>query len=114
MLAAEQPFGSGRIFVLGGTSPLRNEMLANAYPFVGRLLGYLANKPSSPQAFWRQLLGLLALLALAALVALRPAAWQVMLTVGRAVGVARLLHGGRLLVGPRPARRPPRASRQLQ
>jgi hypothetical protein len=80
VLAAEQPFGAGRIFVLGGTSPLRNEMLANAYPFVGRLLSYLAHKPLSPQAFGRQLLGLLALLALAALVALRPAAWQIMLT----------------------------------
>ena len=80
VLAAEQPFGAGRIFVLGGTSPLRNEMLPNAYPFVGRLLSYLAHKPSSPQAFWRQLLGLLALVALAALVALRPAAWQVILT----------------------------------
>ena len=95
VLAAEQPLGSGRVFVLGDTSPLRNEMLANAYPFVGRLLGYLANRPSSPQAFWRQLLGLAALLALAALVALRPAAWQVMLTVDRPVVVVGLLHGGR-------------------
>jgi len=80
VLAAEQPFGNGRVFVLGGTSPLRNESLPNAYPFVGRLLSYLAHKASSPQAFWRQLLGLLTLLALAALVALRPAAWQVILT----------------------------------
>jgi len=32
VLAAEQPLGAGRVFVLGGTSPLRNEMLANAYP----------------------------------------------------------------------------------
>ncbi len=80
VLAAEQPFGNGRIFVLSGTSPLRNEMLATAYPYVGRLLGYLANRPSSPQALWRQLLGLLALMAMAALVALRPTAWQVILT----------------------------------
>ncbi len=80
VLAAEQPLGQGRVFVLGDTSPLHNEMLANAYPFVGRLLGYLANRPSSPQALWRQLLGLAALLAMAALLALRPAAWQVMLT----------------------------------
>jgi hypothetical protein len=80
VLAAEQPFGNGRIFVLGGTSPLRNEMLASAYPYVGRLLSYLANKPSSPQAFWRQLLGLFALVAMAALVAMRPAAWQIILT----------------------------------
>ena len=61
-------------------SPLHNEMLANAYPFVGRLLGYLAHRPSSPQALWRQLLGLAALLAMVALLALRPAAWQIMLT----------------------------------
>jgi hypothetical protein len=80
VLAAEQSFGKGRVFVLGGASPLRNEMLANAYPFVGRLLGYLANRSSSPQAGWRQLLGLLAVLGLASLIALRPAAWQVMTT----------------------------------
>lgn len=80
VLAAEQSVGRGRIFVLGGSSPLRNEMLANSFPFAGRLLGYLANKPSSPQNLWRQLLGLLALLAMGALVALRPAPWQVMLT----------------------------------
>jgi hypothetical protein len=80
VLAAEQPIGAGRVFVLGNTSPLRNEMLANAYPFTGRLLGYLANRPSSPQALWRQLMGLAALVALAALLALRPAAWQIILT----------------------------------
>jgi hypothetical protein len=80
VLAAEQPIGQGRIFVLGGASPLRNEMLANSFPFAGRLLGYLAHKPSSPQDMWRQLLGLLALLTMAALVALRPAPWQIMLT----------------------------------
>jgi hypothetical protein len=80
VLAAEQPFGQGRVFVLGGTSPLRNEMLANAFPFAGRLLAYLAHPSASPQALWRQLLAVAALLALATLVALRPAAWQVMLT----------------------------------
>ncbi len=80
VLAAEQSFGNGRIFVLGNTSPLRNEMLANAYPFVGRLFGYLAHRPSSPQLLWRQLLGLAAVLMLIALLAIRPAAWQVMST----------------------------------
>jgi hypothetical protein len=80
VLAAEQRIGQGRVFVLGDTSPLHNEMLANAYPFAGRLLAYLAGKPASPQDFWRQLLGLATLAALAALLAWRPAAWQMMLT----------------------------------
>ena len=79
VLAAEQPLGAGRVFVLGDTSPLRNDMLANAYPFVGRLLGYLANKPASPQSWFRQLLGLAALVGLIALLAWRPSAWQVTL-----------------------------------
>ena len=72
--------GRGRVFVLGDTSPLHNEMLANAYPFVGRLLAYLAHRPSSPQALWRQLLALAAIVAMLALLAARPAAWQLMLT----------------------------------
>jgi hypothetical protein len=80
VLAAEQTLGQGRIFVLGDTSTFHNEMLADTYPFAGRLLGYLANKPSSPQDVLRQLLGLAALAALIALLALRPAAWQLMLT----------------------------------
>lgn len=80
VLAAEEPVENGRVFVLGGAAPLRNEMLTNAYPFVGRLLGYLANKPSSPQIWWRQLLGALSLVALGILLARRPAAWQMILT----------------------------------
>jgi hypothetical protein len=77
VLAAEQPFGQGRIFVIGDTSPLRNEMLAVAYPFTGRLLAYLAQKTVSPQAGWRQLLGALAIIALVVLLAWRPNALQV-------------------------------------
>ena len=106
VLAAEQSFGNGRIFVLGNTSPLRNEMLANAYPFVGRLFGYLAHRPSSPQLLWRQLLGLAAVLMLIALLAIRPAAWQVMSNVGGVGDFAGRRNSGRLLVGPCVARRP--------
>ena len=80
VLAAEQPFGRGRVFVLGDTSPLQNEGLPNAFPFAGRLLSYLAHRPSSPQAPWRQLLALAALVAMLGLLAVRPAAWQMMLT----------------------------------
>ena len=80
VLAAEQTVGRGRVFVLGDTSPLQNDGLPNAFPFAGRLLSYLANRPSSPQAAWRQWLTLAALLAMLGLMAVRPAAWQSMLT----------------------------------
>jgi hypothetical protein len=80
VLAAEQPLGQGRVVVLGGTSPLHNDMLPNSYPFAGRLLGYLANKPSSPQSLWRQFSAMAALAAMLALLACRPAAWQLILT----------------------------------
>ncbi len=80
VLAAEQPLGLGRVFVLGDTSPLQNDSLPNAFPFVGRLLGYLAHRPSSPQTLWRQILTLAAVLGLLALLAIRPAAWQTALS----------------------------------
>jgi hypothetical protein len=80
VLAAEQPLGQGRIFVLAGTSPLANETLTNAYPFVGRLLVYLANPSSMPQAGWRQLLGIVGIAAMIGFLAWRPAAWPIGLT----------------------------------
>ncbi len=100
VLAAEQGCGAGRAVVLGDASALHNETLAGDYPFVGRLLGYLAHRPASPQDLWRQLLALAALAAMLALLCFRsaekadsphlhergtvpffqPAAWQVMLT----------------------------------
>jgi hypothetical protein len=80
VLAAEQRVGQGRVLVLGDTSPLQNDGLPSAFPFTGRLLSYLANRPSSPQAAWRQWLTLVTLLAMVGLLAGRPAAWQTMLT----------------------------------
>ncbi len=80
VLAAEQTVGQGRVFVLGDTSPLQNDGLPAAYPFTGRLLAYLADRPSSPQAGWRQWLTLATLLTMLGLLAARPAAWQTMLT----------------------------------
>lgn len=71
VLAAEQPLGQGTVVVLGDTSTLHNDAIANSYPFAGRLFGYLAGKPLSPQAWWRQLLGLLAMAACVALLAWR-------------------------------------------
>jgi hypothetical protein len=107
VLAAEQPLGAGRVFVLGDTSPLRNEMLVNSYPFVGRLLAYLAQRSSSPQALWRQLLALAAIVAMVALLAARPAAWQLMLTpsvmaVALTCSTAAAYWSGRVLPEGRP------------
>lgn len=80
VLAAEQPFGQGRVFVLGDTSPLQNDGLPNAYPFVGRLLSYLAHRPSNPQSPWRQFFTFAAIVGMLGLLAGRPTAWQTILT----------------------------------
>lgn len=69
VLAAEQRIGRGTVVVLGDTSSLHNDVIAGSYPFLGRLLGYLARRSGSPQAWWRQLLGLLAVVAWVGLLA---------------------------------------------
>jgi hypothetical protein len=69
VLAAEQPVGSGTVVVMGDSFSLTNEGGVWGYAWTGRLISYLANRPVTPQAGWRQLLtaamclGLLALLA---------------------------------------------------
>lgn len=64
VLAAEEPFGRGRIVVLGDMSCLNNERLSCSHEFAGRLLGYLANRSSSPQALWRQMSAIAAMILL--------------------------------------------------
>jgi len=81
ILAAEQPHGNGRVIVLADASPLSNEMLMKSYVFGGRLLAYLAGDGSSPQAGWRQILGLLAAAVLGVALLYRPAAVRVLLAV---------------------------------
>ncbi|MDY0164945.1 MAG: hypothetical protein RBS80_00290 [Thermoguttaceae bacterium] len=77
VVAAEQPFGAGRIFVLGDTSSLANQMLVQSYEFTGRLLGYLAGRGGTPQAGWRQLITFLIAASLIVLLCWRPAAPQI-------------------------------------
>jgi len=74
VLAAEQRLGRGRVVVLGDTSSLHNDFIANAYPFTGRMLCYLAGNIGNPQDWWRQGLGLLGIGALVGLLAWRPTA----------------------------------------
>jgi len=72
VLAAEQRVGRGTVVVLADSHGLTNEGTAEAYPFTGRLLGYLAWRPSSPQAAWRQVLGLAGCLLLVGAIGWRP------------------------------------------
>lgn len=72
VLAAERPWGRGTIVALADAHPLANESLPLSYPFAGRLLGYLAGRTASPQAWWRQGLGLVACGLLIGLLAWRP------------------------------------------
>lgn len=89
VLAAEQPLGRGTVVVLADTASLHNDVLANSYPFTGRLLGYLAGRPLSPQVWWRQLLGTLAIVALVGLLAWRASPLR--------TGVAAAVLGGSLI-----------------
>jgi hypothetical protein len=73
VMAAEQSVGEGRVVVLADPYGLTNEGISEAYPFTGRLFGYLAWRPSNPQNAWRQLLGLAGCVALAILLVWRPA-----------------------------------------
>jgi hypothetical protein len=80
VLAAEQPLGKGRIVVLGDMACLNNERLTCSWDFAGRLLGYLANRASSPQDGWRQLSTAAAIILLLAALAIRPDAFILALT----------------------------------
>jgi len=64
VLAAEQKMGAGRVVVVGDVTALSNEGLADGYPMVSHLLGYLASSASGPQAMWRQAGRVVTLLAL--------------------------------------------------
>jgi len=90
ILAAEDRLGRGKVVVLGDTACLSNQMISRSYPFIGRVFAYLAGRSSSPQAGWRQLLGLLACLALVGLCHVRTDCEQ-LATV--AVVIAILLWG---------------------
>jgi len=68
VLAAEQPLGDGTVIAFGDTSGLSNGLMIDSYQYVYRLLGYLACRPSGPQAMWRQILTMLLAISLAALV----------------------------------------------
>jgi hypothetical protein len=71
VLAAERRLGRGTVVVLPNAPCVSNQGNVNSYVFTGRLLAYLAGNAASPQAAWRQAIGLLACLALTVLLVVR-------------------------------------------
>ncbi len=94
VLAAEQRLGRGRVVVVSNAFGFTNEGNVSSYVFTGRLLAYLAGGAGSPQAGWRQLLGILGCIALVGLFAFRPAPTRV---ATAAVVLALVLAGSRTL-----------------
>ena len=56
VLAAEQPFGRGKIMAFGDTSGLTNGLTIGCHVFTSRLLAYLADSENRPPTLARQLL----------------------------------------------------------
>ena len=87
ILSAERKLGKGSVVALAGGAVLDNLALVGSHAYVGRLLGYLAARPPSPAAFWRQAVCLLAGAVLAMLLlgragALRPGTVAIILACG--------------------------------
>ena len=104
VLAAERPLGRGTVVVVADDTCLSSLTNATSYPFTGRLLSYLARRPSSPQDWWRQTLGLLGCLGLVGLLLWRPRpdvlivlAAALAVSVAAATGVSR--HVARVMPG---------------
>jgi len=70
VLAAEQPFGTGKVVAFGDTSTTTNGINVGSHVFTSRLLNYLAGGATTPQAEWRQVAGLLICVALFAVLAI--------------------------------------------
>ena len=71
VLAAEQPWGKGRVITFGDTSSLQNAIQVTSHVFTSRLFAYLAGAGVDAHPWWRQLLALLACAFLAALLCWR-------------------------------------------
>ena len=59
VLAAEQPFGKGRIIAFGDTSSLTNGINVSSYVFTSRLFGYLAGDNNNAHPMWKQFSGII-------------------------------------------------------
>jgi len=103
ILAAERPVGSGTVVTLGDYWPLTNLGVADGYELAGRLLSYLANRSSNPQAMWRQVLALLGYVVLLALVVRRAGPARLAATTLTLAGVLAAAMVCALQSGPVPS-----------
>lgn len=72
ILAAEQPYGKGKIVVFGDPSGFTNGLTVGCHEYMSRLYAYLAGSPTVALSGWRLWLAMLALAGLAALVIVLP------------------------------------------
>ncbi len=84
VLAAEQPFGKGRIVTFGDTSGLTNAINVSSYVFTSRLFAYLAGPGAHPA--WRQLAAILLAALLIVLLCRRPSLLKTSLVAAVAAG----------------------------
>ena len=77
VLAAEQRVGRGKIIAFGDTSSLTNAITVGCHEYTSRLMAYLVDGSCTPQATYRQVLGLLVGLTLLGLLVWRPDPWRV-------------------------------------
>jgi hypothetical protein len=85
ILAAEEPYGKGRIIAFGDPSSITNGITTGSHVFTSRLFAYIAeNSAVNPQNPFRQVLAILVMAGLGAILILRARAW----TVGLAAAVA--------------------------
>lgn len=81
VLAAEQPFGKGRIIAFGDTSGFTNGINVSSYVFTSRLFGYLAGHRNNAHPVWRQFLGILFCIFLIIFIFIKYNPWNVTLVI---------------------------------
>jgi len=82
VLAAEQPFGAGKVIAFGDPSGLTNGITVGAHPYTSRLYAYLAGGAQSPQEPWRGVLAILMAATLVTVLAYRPDSVRLALAAG--------------------------------
>jgi hypothetical protein len=72
LLAAEQPFGRGKVIVFGDTSGLTNGLTVGCHPYTSRLYAYLCDGTTGALPAWTFAVSLALLSAVTLVVVLRP------------------------------------------
>ncbi len=90
LLAAEQRIGRGKVVCFGDPSMLINGLTPGCHEFTSRLFTYLLGGGATPQASWRQAMGLAAVVVLWA-VLLLPTPWPAVRVLAVALPLAASL-----------------------